>query len=93
MSRDIWIEKQGLAIRLGKGVGRLNGLRYPVEDLLDCAEADLETQYGIAEGLDNGTTVHLRPRHLGNEGAQPWVIARQMLLGNQSLVRLPVKMS
>jgi hypothetical protein len=24
----------------------------------------------------------LCPRHLGNEGAQPWAIARPMLLGN-----------
>src|SRR5659263_337665 len=69
-------------------IGRLNGLRYPVDDLLDCAEADLQTQYGIAEGLDSGTAVRLRPRHLGNEGAQPWAIVRPMLLGNQTLVRL-----
>ena len=35
-------------------IGRLNGLRYPVNDLLDCAEADFQTQYGIAECLKSG---------------------------------------
>ncbi len=70
-------------------IGRLNGLRYSIDDLLDCAEADLQTQYGIAEGLDSGTTVRLRPRHLGDEGSQSRPESGPMFFGNHPLVRLP----
>ena len=69
-------------LRRYRHIIRLDGLGYPIEDLLDGPQADRHLQHRGAKGLHYAAAVAVCPCQLAHERTEPWPIAGGMLGGH-----------